>query len=49
MLVLSMVPPLWRRVMDWRVIEHYGGDIRLAALSPRHQRGLLVASAPTGQ
>ncbi|MEV3903389.1 alkane 1-monooxygenase [Mycobacterium sp. NPDC050551] len=48
MLVLALVPPLWRRVMDWRVVQHYGGDIRLAALSPRHQRGLLVASAPAG-
>jgi alkane 1-monooxygenase len=32
---------LWRRVMDRRVLEHYGGDIRLAALSPRQERRLL--------
>ncbi len=35
MMVLAMIPPLWRRVMDHRVIEHYGGDIALAALAPR--------------
>lgn len=34
MLVLAWCPPLWRRVMDRRVLAHYGGDIRLAALQP---------------
>ncbi|GAA2570835.1 alkane 1-monooxygenase [Mycolicibacterium diernhoferi] len=34
MLVLAWCPPLWRRVMDPRVLAHYGGDIRLAALKP---------------
>lgn len=34
MLVLAWCPPLWRRVMDGRVLAHYGGDIRLAALQP---------------
>lgn len=34
MLVLAWCPPLWRRVMDPRVLAHYGGDIRLAALQP---------------
>ena len=34
MLVLAWFPPLWRRVMDRRVLAHYGGDIRLAALQP---------------
>jgi alkane 1-monooxygenase len=37
MMVLAMIPPLWRRVMDHRVIDHYGGDINLAALRPRDQ------------
>ena len=26
MIVLALVPPLWRRVMDPRVLAHYGGD-----------------------
>lgn len=34
MLVLAWCPPLWRRVMDPRVLAHYDGDIRLAALQP---------------
>jgi alkane 1-monooxygenase len=34
MLTLALFPPLWRRVMDPRVLDFYGGDIRLAALKP---------------
>ena len=41
MVVVALVPPLWRRLMDHRVIEHYGGDVRRAALSPRKAQGLL--------
>lgn len=41
MVVLALFPPLWRRVMDRRVREHYRGDMRLAAVQPRHaQRSL---------
>jgi alkane 1-monooxygenase len=43
---LAMCPPLWRRVMDRRVLDHYGGDIRLAALSPRHEKRLLQRCPP---
>lgn len=38
MIVLAAVPPLWRRVMDCRVVAHYGGDERLAAVSPRQSK-----------
>ncbi|MCD0449638.1 alkane 1-monooxygenase [Actinocorallia sp. API 0066] len=31
---LAYVPPLWRRVMDKRVIAHYGGDASLAHIQP---------------
>lgn len=41
MMVLALIPPLWRRVMDRRVLAHYGGDIRLAALSPRKAQRLM--------
>jgi alkane 1-monooxygenase len=34
MLLLALFPPLWRRVMDARVVDFYRGDIRLAALKP---------------
>jgi alkane 1-monooxygenase len=35
MILLALFPPVWRRVMDHRVIEHYGGDITLANVHPR--------------
>ncbi|WP_345893882.1 fatty acid desaturase [Nocardioides sp. TF02-7] len=35
MLTLALVPPLWRRVMDRRVVEHLDGDVRLANIHPR--------------
>ncbi|MFP3900999.1 MAG: alkane 1-monooxygenase [Acidimicrobiia bacterium] len=42
MIVLAAIPPLWRRVMDPRVIDFYGGDVTRANLHPR-QRARLVA------
>ncbi|OYN79954.1 alkane 1-monooxygenase [Mycolicibacterium sphagni] len=35
MMLIALIPPLWRRIMDYRVLRHYGGDIRLAGLSRR--------------
>lgn len=40
MIVLALFPPLWRRVMDPRVIAHYGGEPRRANLHPRALRRL---------
>jgi alkane 1-monooxygenase len=34
MIVLAIVPAVWRRVMDPRVLAHFGGDIRRANISP---------------
>jgi len=34
MILLALVPPAWRRVMDHRVIEHVGGDLALANVQP---------------
>ncbi|MET0701876.1 MAG: alkane 1-monooxygenase [Mycobacterium sp.] len=34
MMVLALIPPLWRRVMDRRVVAHYRGDAGLVAWSP---------------
>jgi alkane 1-monooxygenase len=39
MLVLALFPPLWRRVMDPRVLDFYDGDRRLAALHPERASG----------
>jgi alkane 1-monooxygenase len=35
MIVLAWVPPLWRRVMDPRLLGHYGGDVTRANIQPR--------------
>ena len=35
MIVLAAFPPLWRRVMDPRVVAHYGGDVTRANIAPR--------------
>jgi alkane 1-monooxygenase len=40
--VLSYVPPLWRRVMDKRVLAHYGGDITLANIQPATREKVLA-------
>ncbi|TCJ30521.1 fatty acid desaturase [Nocardioides jejuensis] len=34
MINLALVPPLWRKVMDHRVLEHLDGDITLANIKP---------------
>jgi alkane 1-monooxygenase len=35
MMVLATIPPLWRRMMDRRVLDHYDGDTSLVAHGPR--------------
>lgn len=37
MILLALLPPVWRRVMDPRVIAHYGGDRSRANLTPRER------------
>ncbi|HXB15797.1 MAG TPA: alkane 1-monooxygenase [Solirubrobacteraceae bacterium] len=55
MIVTAVIPPLWRRVMDHRVLAHYGGDVALANIHPpkrsRYERartGVAVAGAEAG-
>jgi len=35
MILTAILPPLWRRVMDPRVLAHYDGDLTRANLHPR--------------
>jgi alkane 1-monooxygenase len=42
MILLAAVPPLWRRVMDPRLLGHYGGDVTRANVQPRAERRLLA-------
>jgi alkane 1-monooxygenase len=41
MIVLALVPPVWRRVMDRRLLEHYGGDVMRANIQPRARKRVL--------
>ena len=41
MIVLAVIPPLWRRVMDPRVLAHYGGDVTRANIDPRKRDRVL--------
>lgn len=41
MIVLAAFPPLWRRVMDPRVLAHFGGDITRSNISPRKRERVL--------
>jgi alkane 1-monooxygenase len=47
MILLAVIPPLWRRVMDPRVVAHYEGDLRLANLDARKRERLLRRYAPS--
>jgi alkane 1-monooxygenase len=42
MIVLALVPAIWRRVMDPRVLAHFGGDLTLANISPRKRAKILA-------
>jgi alkane 1-monooxygenase len=42
MISLTYFPPLWRRVMDHRVLEHYDGDITRVNVQPRLREKLLA-------
>jgi alkane 1-monooxygenase len=46
MILLAVIPPLWRRVMDPRVVAHYDGDLRRANLDARKREALLRRYAP---
>jgi alkane 1-monooxygenase len=42
MIVIATIPPLWRRIMDHRVVEHYEGDMTLANIHPRKRDKVLA-------
>ena len=46
MIVLALVPPVWRRVMDPRVLAHFDGDVTRANLAPRKRDALLATYPP---
>ena len=46
MIVLAIVPAIWRRVMDPRVLAHFDGDLSKANLSPRKRDKILAKYPP---
>ena len=42
MIVLATFPPAWRRVMDHRVLGHYGNDVTRANIHPRVRKRILA-------
>ncbi|RYP88762.1 alkane 1-monooxygenase [Nocardioides guangzhouensis] len=46
MIVLAIVPAVWRRVMDPRVLAHFDGDMSRANISPRKREKVLAAYPP---
>lgn len=42
MIVLALIPPLWRFIMDPRLLAHYGGDISQANIQPRKRERILA-------
>ncbi|MFD4352229.1 alkane 1-monooxygenase [Nocardia sp. NPDC058519] len=41
MILLGYFPPIWRRVMDKRVLAHYGGDVTRANIEPKRREQVL--------
>ncbi|MBD0322942.1 MAG: alkane 1-monooxygenase [Aldersonia sp.] len=48
MILLAYFPPLWRRVMDKRVLAHYGGDITKASIHPPKREQVLARYGTSG-
>ncbi len=48
MILLALVPPLWRRTMDRRLLAHYGGDVTRANIHPRARRRVLARYGTAG-
>jgi alkane 1-monooxygenase len=42
MIVLAWFPPLWRRVMDPRLLDHFDGDVSRANIQPRRRSRILA-------
>ena len=48
MIALTYFPPVWRKVMDHRVLEHYDGDITKVNIHPRVRDKVLAEYGATG-
>ena len=48
MIVLAWFPPIWRRVMDPRLVDHFDGDLSRANIQPGKRRKVLARYGGTG-
>ena len=48
MIVYAYLTPVWRRVMDPKVLAHYGGDVTRANIQPRKRERLLAKYGSSG-
>ena len=48
MILLALVPPAWRRVMDPRVVRHVDGDLTRANVAPRRKAAYVARYAAPG-
>jgi alkane 1-monooxygenase len=46
MIIAATVPPLWRSIMDKRLLAHYGGDVHRANIHPRARTRILDRYGP---
>jgi alkane 1-monooxygenase len=42
MILIAAIPPLWRRIMDRRLLAHYGHEVTRANINPRARRRILA-------
>jgi alkane 1-monooxygenase len=42
MIIAAVIPPLWKAIMDRRVIEHYNDDVLRANIHPRARARVLA-------
>jgi alkane 1-monooxygenase len=42
MIVTAVIPPLWRRVMDKRLLDHYDGELEKTNIHPRTRKRVLA-------
>ncbi|TWG93231.1 alkane 1-monooxygenase [Nocardioides sp. J9] len=49
MIDLALIPPLWRKVMDKRVVDHLDGDVTLANIKPGKEAKYLAKFPPPSQ
>ncbi|MBF0661874.1 MULTISPECIES: alkane 1-monooxygenase [unclassified Rhodococcus (in: high G+C Gram-positive bacteria)] len=49
MIGLAYIPPLWRKVMDPRVLDHYDGDITRVNIQPSKREAILARYGAAAQ